>query len=51
MVSDVLAGVWEFLYREERLVCADWWILDDGLGTVGYGRLLVESPGNGAGLV
>lgn len=48
MVDTVLKGVWEFLYKAERFECADFYVEDDLLGTVGYGRVLAESPSLGS---
>ena len=45
MVDNVLKGVWSFMYEGGRFVCADFYVIDDLLGTVGYGRLLQDSPG------
>ncbi len=50
MVGDVLRGLWEFLYGGERFVCADFYVLEDGVGEVGFGRLLGGSPGLGVGV-
>lgn len=45
MVDNVLKGVWEFLYRSGRFVDADFYILDEDLGTVGMGRVSRDTPG------
>lgn len=49
MVDNVLKGIWERLYRGERFQCADFYVTDDALGDVGFGRLLRESPEQSSG--
>ena len=45
MVDNVLKGIWEFMYRGGRFVCADIFVEEDDMGTVGYARLLLSASG------
>lgn len=51
MVVNVLEGLWQFLYQGERFVCADFFVMDDHWGEVGYGSLLPHSPDRKGGNV
>ena len=44
MVENVLKGVWEFLYRGERFVNAEFDIVDEVWGPVGVGIVEKERP-------
>ena len=43
-VDDALKGAWEFLYRGGRYVTADFFIDEEGKGTVGFGRIFKDAP-------
>lgn len=45
IVENVLQGLWEFLYRGDRLVEAAFEVLDERWGLVGVGKVTVERPG------
>lgn len=44
MVDNVLKGMWEFLYRGGRFVAAEFYVVDEHLGTVGIGLVEKDRP-------
>ena len=49
MVDNVLKGMWEFLYRGGRFVVAEFYVVDEHLGTVGIGLVEKERPSQNLG--
>lgn len=49
IVENVLQGLWEFLYRGNRLVEVAFEVIDDQWGLVGLGKVSTVRPGLGGG--